>query len=58
MTDHTVVRMRRLAPIVALTLVLTLVACASAPQRPAEPSAPGWSDQYLYQSRAARAGIY
>jgi starvation-inducible outer membrane lipoprotein len=47
--------MRALRRVLAVILALLLTACATTP--PAPP-APTWTELYLYQSMAARRGLY
>ena len=52
--------MRALRYLLALALALTLAACATTPLLPPLPAPPQatWTELYLYQSYAARRGLY
>jgi len=50
--------MRALRYLFAVTLALFLMACATTPPAPPAPPAPLWTELYLYQSYAARRGVY
>ena len=52
--------MRALRHVLAVTLALALAACATTPLLPPLPAPPKatWTELYLYQSMAARRGLY